>query len=86
MRSLPPERRYRDGGSNYFSHPVNQVQKFVNVVSKVPYDVDMVSGRYTINAKSLLGIYSLDLNRPLQVVMYSDDCEALKKELEEFMR
>ena len=48
---------------------VNQVQKFVNVVSKVPYDVDMVSGRYTINAKSLLGIYSLDLNRPLQVVM-----------------
>ena len=65
---------------------VNQVQKFVNVVSKVPYDVDMVSGRYTINAKSLLGIYSLDLNRPLQVVMYSDDCEALKKELEEFMR
>ena len=65
---------------------VNQVQKFVNVVSKVPYDVDMVSGRYTINAKSLLGIYSLDLNRPLQVVMYSDDWEALKKELEEFMR
>ena len=65
---------------------VNQVQKFVNVVSKVPYVVDMVSGRYTINAKSLLGIYSLDLNRPLQVVMYSDDCEALKKELEEFMR
>ena len=64
---------------------VNQVQKFVNVVSKVPYDVDMVSGRYTINAKSLLGIYSLDLNRPLRVVMYSDDCEELKKELAEFM-
>ena len=64
---------------------VNQVQQFVNVVSKVPYDVDMVSGRYTINAKSLLGIYSLDLNRPLQVVMYSDDCEDLTKELAEFM-
>lgn len=64
---------------------VNQVQQFVNVVSKVPYDVDMVSGRYTINAKSLLGIYSLDLNRPLQVVMYSDNCEDLKKELAEFM-
>lgn len=65
---------------------VNQVQQFVNVVSKVPYDVDMVSGRYTINAKSLLGIYSLDLNRPLQVVMYGDDCEELKKELAEFMQ
>ena len=64
---------------------VNQVQQFVRVVSKVPYDVDMVSGRYTINAKSLLGIYSLDLNRPLQVVMYSDDCEELKTELAKFM-
>lgn len=64
---------------------VNQVQQFVNVVGKVPYDVDMVSGRYTINAKSLLGIYSLDLNRPLRVVMYSDDCEELKKALEAFM-
>ena len=64
---------------------VNQVQQFVSLVSKVPYDVDMVSGRYTINAKSLLGIYSLDLNRPLQVVMYSDDCEELKKALEAFM-
>lgn len=64
---------------------VNQVQQFVSLVSKVPYDVDMVSGRYTINAKSLLGIYSLDLNRPLRVVMYSDDCEELKKELAEFM-
>ena len=64
---------------------VNQVQQLVSLVSKVPYDVDMVSGRYTINAKSLLGIYSLDLNRPLQVVMYSDDCEELKKALEAFM-
>lgn len=64
---------------------VSQVQKFVNTVNKYPFDVDMVSGRYTINAKSLLGIYSLDLNRPLQVLIYSDDCEELKAELREFM-
>jgi phosphotransferase system HPr-like phosphotransfer protein len=64
---------------------VSQVQQFVNAVNKYPFDVDMVSGRYTINAKSLLGIYSLDLNRPLQVLIYSDDCEDLKAELREFM-
>ncbi|MCI9214014.1 MAG: HPr family phosphocarrier protein [Oscillospiraceae bacterium] len=64
---------------------VSQVQQFVNTVNKYPFDVDMVSGRYTINAKSLLGIYSLDLNRPLQVLIYSDDCEELKAELREFM-
>lgn len=64
---------------------VSQVQQFVNTVNKYPFDVDMVSGRYTINAKSLLGIYSLDLNRPLQVLIYSNDCEDLKAELREFM-
>ena len=64
---------------------VSQVQQFVNAVNKYPFDVDMVSGRYTINSKCLLGIYSLDLNRPLQVLIYSDDCEDLKAELREFM-
>ena len=51
----------------------DQVKDFVNLVSQYPFDVDIVSGRYTVNAKSLLGIYSLDLNRPLQVLIYSDD-------------
>ena len=64
---------------------VHQVQQFVNLVSKYPFDVDIVSGRYTVNAKSLLGIYSLDLNKPLKVLIYSDDCEELKTELKEFM-
>ena len=64
---------------------VQQVQQFVNLVSKYPFDVDIVSGRYTVNAKSLLGIYSLNLNKPLKVLIYSDDCEELKTELKEFM-
>ncbi len=64
---------------------VDQVKRFVNLVAQAPYDVDMVSGRYTVNAKSMLGIYSLDLSKPIQVLMYSDDCEELKKELAEFM-
>lgn len=64
---------------------VDQVRRFVNLVAQAPYDVDMVSGRYTVNAKSMLGIYSLDLSKPIQVLMYSDDCEELKKELAEFM-
>ena len=33
----------------------------------------------------MLGIYSLDLSKPIQVLIYSDDCEKLKKELTEFM-
>ncbi len=64
---------------------VNQVKRFVNLVGQVPFDVDVVSGRYTVNAKSMLGIYSLDLSRPIQIVIYSDDCEELKEKLTEFM-
>ena len=64
---------------------VDQVRRFVNLVAQAPYDVDMVSGRYTVNAKSMLGIYSLDLSKPIQILMYSDDCEELKKELAEFI-
>ena len=64
---------------------VSQVKRFVNLVGQAPWDVDVVSGRYTVNAKSMLGIYSLDLSKPIQVVIYSDDCEELKKNLTEFM-
>ena len=38
---------------------VDQVKEFVDLLSKYPYEMDLVSGRYTIDAKSLLGIYSL---------------------------
>lgn len=64
---------------------VNQVKQFVNLVERAPYDVDVVSGRYTVNAKSMLGIYSLDLSKSIQVLIYSDDCEELKRDLAEFM-
>lgn len=62
------------------------VQQFVDLVNQFPFDVDMVSGRYTVNAKSLLGVYSLDLSKALQVLIYSDDCEALERELEAFLQ
>ena len=64
---------------------VNQVKRFVSLVEHAPFDVDVVSGRYTVNAKSMLGIYSLDLSKPIQVLIYSDNCEELKKNLAEFM-
>lgn len=49
--------------------------------SLYPYEMDLVSGRYTIDAKSLLGIYSLDLSNPLTLVIYSDSCEELLTQL-----
>lgn len=62
---------------------VPQVNRLVDLLTQYPYEMDLVSGRYTVDAKSLLGIYSLDLSQPLKLIIYSDDCGQLLKELQE---
>ena len=52
---------------------IDQVQKFVDNIRKMPYDVDACHGNYIIDAKSLLGILSLSLNRPIKLVVHSDE-------------
>lgn len=44
-----------------------------------------MSGRYTVDAKSLLGIYSLNLKEPLKLIIYGDDTEKPEKLLETFV-
>ena len=41
---------------------IERVKAFVELVSRYPFDTDLVSGRYTVNAKSIMGIFSLDLS------------------------
>ncbi len=60
------------------------VKKFVSVVSKYPYDIDLRSGRFVIDAKSLLGIFSLDLSKPIVLEIYIDKCDDLLAELDSF--
>lgn len=62
------------------------VKKFVNIVSKYPYDIDLRSGRFLIDAKSLLGIFSLDLSKPITLEIHSDSCDALVAELKPFIK
>lgn len=62
-----------------------KVQEFVKLLVAVPYDVDLVSGRYTIDAKSILGILSLDLSKPIELRIYSDDCAALTEKLTPYL-
>lgn len=61
------------------------VKKFVGIVSKHPYDIDLRSGRFVIDAKSLLGIFSLDLSKPIVLEIYSDNCDDLLAELKEYI-
>ena len=53
---------------------INDVKNFVSIVSRCDYDVDIVSGRYAIDAKSIMGIFSLDLSKELTLNIHSDDC------------
>lgn len=46
---------------------VDAVKSFVNVVGSIPGDVTICSGRYVIDAKSIMGIYSLDLSKPMKL-------------------
>ncbi len=64
---------------------VENVNKFVNIVGRYPFDMDLRAGRHVVDAKSILGIFSLDLSRPITLEIYSDDCEELLKEIQPFM-
>ena len=46
---------------------INDVKEFVGIVSRCEYEVDLISDRYTIDAKSIMGIFSLDLSKPIQM-------------------
>ena len=51
---------------------IDKVKSFVNDITKFDYDFDLVSGRYVIDAKSILGILSMDLTRELTVRCYGE--------------
>ena len=64
---------------------VENVNKFVNIVSRYPFDMDLRAGRHVVDAKSILGIFSLDLSRPITLEIYSDDCQELMKDIQPFI-
>ena len=62
---------------------IDKVKSFVNDITKFDYDFDLVSGRYVIDAKSIMGIFSLDLSKPIDLAIHTEDnlneiLEALK--------
>ena len=62
---------------------IDKVKAFVNEISKFDCEFDLVSGRYVIDAKSIMGIFSLDLSKPIDLAIHTEDnlneiLEALK--------
>lgn len=51
---------------------IDKVKAFVNDISKYDFDFDLVSGRYVIDAKSIMGIFSLDLSKPINLNIHAE--------------
>ena len=51
---------------------IDKVKAFVNDISKYHLDFDLVSGRYVIDAKSIMGIFSLDLSKPINLNVHAE--------------
>ncbi len=66
---------------------IEDVKEFVNITNKYEFDCDLVSGRYAVDAKSIMGIFSLDLSKPLSMVIRGegDSVNKITEELSKFM-
>ena len=62
---------------------IDKVKQFVNDINRYSYDFDLVSGRYVIDAKSIMGIFSLDLSQPIDLNIHVEgaDLEEVLKTL-----
>ena len=63
---------------------VQDIREFVNFVILTDYDVDLIQGRYTIDAKSIMGIFSLDLLSPIKLIAHSKDSDELFENISKF--
>lgn len=67
---------------------VDKVKDFVKVTNKIVPDMDLIIGRYIIDAKSIMGIFSVDLTRKICLKIHSDnekECTEIRKKLEKFI-
>lgn len=63
---------------------IQDIRSFVNEVILVDFEVDLVQGRYTIDAKSIMGIFSLDLLSPITLVAHTNNAEAFFAKISRF--
>ena len=65
---------------------IDKVKGFVNDISRFNTDFDLISGRYVIDAKSIMGIFSLDLSKPIELTIHeSDEIDEILKVLQPYV-
>ena len=69
---------------NILLKSINDVKDFVNISNRYDFDVDLTSGRYVVDAKSIMGIFSLDLSKSIKVEAHTDSPDAFYNEVKRF--
>ncbi len=65
---------------------IDKVKKFVNTVALFEGDFDLTSDRYVVDAKSIMGIFSLDLSSPIKLTVHTDSSfDEIKEKLNDFI-
>ena len=64
---------------------IADVRDFVNAVAAFDGEVDLSSGRYVVDGKSIMGIFSLDLLSPIKLTIHSDNAEGLMDKIKPFI-
>lgn len=60
---------------------IDDMLDFIKKVENYPFDMDMKSGRFTVDAKSLFGILNLGLEKKIELKVYDEDCDALFEDI-----
>lgn len=63
---------------------IQDIRTFIEIVTMTDVEVDLRSNRYLVNGKSIMGIYSLDLQNPIELIVHDDNCPALMEKLSRF--
>ena len=63
---------------------INDAKDFVNITTKYPFEILISSGCYRVDGKSIMGIFSLDLSKPITVEVNEPDCEKFFEEIKVF--
>lgn len=64
---------------------INDVKEFINIVNKENFEADIAVGKYVVDAKSIMGIFSLDLSKPLDLTIHSDNCDDFLEAISKFI-
>ena len=64
---------------------ISDVQEFAKAATLMPYSIDLCSGRYIIDGKSLMGIFSLDFSQKIEVVAHTNDASELKTAIKKYL-